>query len=340
MQLDWDPTQYDYALPEELIAHTPVTPRDSAKLLTYNRKTREIAHHRYTDLPELLMPGSVLVMNDTRVMAARFTVTKKTGGTARVLFLREKKGYWEALADRQLPLGDIVTTEHGKKIEVKEKQGSVYTLKPHDIDTEAFLHTYGTMPLPPYIHSPLNESERRREYQTVIAKHDGSAAAPTASLHFTHDLLTRLEQAGVTIVYVTLHVGLGTFAPLSDEAVTQGTLHHEWYEVSPEAAAVINHAKAEGRPIIAVGTTVIRTLESAAHEGQVIPQTNETDLFIRPGYSFQIVDQIITNFHVPQSSLMQLIATVTGREELLRIYHEAIDNKYRFFSFGDGMLVV
>lgn len=340
MNPDWEPDAYDYEYPEALIAHEPVFPRDSAKLLVYRRDTQEIMHAKFKDLAQFLEPGSLIVMNDTRVIAARFVARKETGGEVRILFLKEKDGVLEALADRSLTIGSHVLTGNAKKIEVIGKEGSVYLLKPEFENIPAFLEEHGRMPLPPYIHSPLSEQGRREEYQTIFAKNDGSAAAPTASLHFTEELLGKLEVKSINIAYVTLHVGLGTFAPLSDEAVETGTLHSEWYDVPEETTTLIRRTKAAGKPVVAVGTTVTRALESAAAGGELQACSGETSMFIRPGYELQVVDQLVTNFHVPRSSLMQLVASLTGREELLRIYDEAIENKYRLFSFGDGMLVL
>ena len=340
MNPDWEPDAYDYEYPEALIAHEPVFPRDSAKLLVYRRDTQQIMHAKFKDLAQFLEPGSLIVMNDTRVIAARFVARKETGGEVRILFLKEKDGVMEALADRSLTIGSHVLTGNAKKIEVIGKEGSVYLLKPEFENIPAFLEEHGRMPLPPYIHSPLSEQGRREEYQTIFAKNDGSAAAPTASLHFTEELMEKLKTKGINIAYVTLHVGLGTFAPLSDEAIESGTLHSEWYDVPEETAAIIRAAKAAGKPVIAVGTTVTRALESAAAGGELQAGSGETSMFIRPGYEFQVVNQLVTNFHVPRSSLMQLVASLTEREELLRIYDEAIENRYRLFSFGDGMLVL
>ena len=339
MNPDWDPAAYDYAFPESLVAHEPASPRDAARLLAYQRETGEIEHATFAELPRFVEPGSLLVMNDTRVVPARFLARKETGGMVRILFIRERDGLVEALADRPLPIGSHVMAGDGSRIDVVGKEGSTYLLRPEFPDFPAFLEAHGSMPLPPYIRTSLSEKETSEQYQTVFAKNDGSAAAPTASLHFTEELLELLRANGVEVAYVTLHVGLGTFAPLTDEAVERGSLHHELYEIPEETARAIGQAKADGRKVIALGTTVARALESAARDG-FAPGARETDLFIRPGYAFQVVNQLITNFHVPRSSLMQLVASLTGREELLRIYGEAIERQYRLFSFGDGMIVL
>lgn len=340
MRIDWDPAAYDYSYPEELIAHAPVHPRDAARLLAYRRSTRDITHHTFKDLPDLLEPGTLLVLNDTRVVAARFVVTKATGGAARVLFLKMRGALMEALSDRQLVVGSTVTTDDGRTLTVQEREGSIYLLQPHFDNVPHFLQEHGRMPLPPYITSPLTEQERQEEYQTVFARRDGSAAAPTASLHFSQELLDRLTERGVLLAYVTLHVGLGTFAPLTDEAITSGILHEEWYDIPPETITAITTAHSQGAKVIAVGTTATRALESAAREGVLKAGPGETALFIRPGYTFKVIDGLITNFHVPRSSLMQLVASLTGREELLSIYAEAVAERYRLFSFGDGMLIL
>ncbi len=339
MNPDWDPGAYAYDAPERLVAHEPASPRDAARLLVYDRATREIAHRVFRDLPELLERGSLLVLNDTRVVAARFTAHKETGGAVRVLFLRMRGPLMEALADRMLAEGSEIRAAGGRMLRVAGREGSVYLLEPGFGDVTAFLAAHGTTPLPPYIDTPLAPERARDEYQAVFARKDGSAAAPTASLHFTEELLERIRGADIGIATVTLHVGLGTFAPLTDDAVAAGKLHHEWYDVPQETADAVREAKASGRPVVAVGTTVTRALESAARTGSIVSGPGETDLFIRPGYAFKAVDQLVTNFHVPRSSLMQLVASLTGREELLRIYADAVDQEYRLFSFGDAMLV-
>lgn len=339
MKPDWDPDAYAYDVPEHLIAHEPASPRDAARLLVYDRDTKAVAHRVFRDLPELLAPGSLLVLNDTRVVAARFLAHKPTGGAVRILYLRMRDGLMEALADRHLDIGMNVLAGDARTLLVTGREESVYLLKPEFDDVEAFLATHGTTPLPPYITTPLSPDAARDEYQAVFARKDGSAAAPTASLHFTEELMDRIREAGISIAYVTLHVGLGTFAPLTDDAVASGTLHEEWYDIPEETAAALRSAKAGGQNVVAVGTTVTRALESAAADGTLVAGPGETSLFIRPGYAFQVVDQLVTNFHVPRSSLMQLVASLTGREELLRIYDEAISEEYRLFSFGDAMLV-
>lgn len=339
MNPDWEPESYAYDFPERLVAHEPAKPRDAARLLAYDRATGAIEHATFRDLPRFLEPGSVLVLNDTRVIAARFVAHKTTGGAVRILYLRMRDGLMEALADRFLEIGSTVLAADARPVRVVGKEGSVYLLEPGFEDVPAFLAEHGYAPLPPYIDTPLSHAKAAEEYQAVFARKDGSAAAPTASLHFTEELLAAIEAKGVNLAYVTLHVGLGTFAPLTDEAIESGTLHHEWYDVPAETVAAIAAAKEAGKPVVAVGTTVTRALESAAREGALAEGPGETDLFIRPGYAFEVVDRLITNFHVPRSSLMQLVASLTGRDELMRIYDEAVEEGYRLFSFGDGMIV-
>jgi len=339
MRPDWDPDSYDYAFPEDLVAHEPASPRDDARLLAYRREDRSIRHLRFRDLPDLLAPGSLLVTNDTRVVPARFVARKDTGGTVRLLYLGERDGLVEALADRPLRPGITLELEGGGMAAVTGKEGATYLLRPGFGDMPGFLRQHGITPLPPYIRTSLAEEDARSAYQTVFAHADGSAAAPTASLHFTPELLEKIAASGVRTAGVTLHVGLGTFGPLTETAIAEGALHAERYEVPAGTVRAIRKARAAGAPVIAVGTTVARALESAAEAG--FPEDmRETRLFMRPGRPFQVVDQLVTNFHVPRSSLMQLVATLTGRDELMRVYREAVRERYRLFSFGDAMVVL
>lgn len=339
MRQDWDPAAYDYDFPAKLVAQQPANPRDSARLLVYDRKTEQLSHRSFRELPEILEPGSVLVLNDTKVVTARFEAKKDTGGAVRILFLRERGARFEALADRTLEIGSRVRLPGRRSLLVVSRDGGTYVLEPDFENLSGFLARYGTVPLPPYIKTrPLSRSATREAYQSVVASKEGSAAAPTASLHLTKRLVKKLESRGIHVVTVTLHVGLGTFATLTGEQISSGSLHHEWYEVPKSAEKAILKAKKGGKPVVAVGTTVTRALESAARGG-FKAGSGETNLFIRPGYEFQVVDQLVTNFHVPRSSLMQLVASLTGREELLRIYKQAVREGYRLFSFGDAMLV-
>lgn len=322
--------QYDYEVPEGAIAQAPAEPRDSAKLLTYDRANGAVQYDTYANLAAYLPPKSLLVFNDTRVLPARLYGTVPTGGKVEVLFT----GYTTALLNKKLAPGTVVSIGDYTLI-VLERTGKEYAVQPSWTPSEhtQVLSELGYTPIPPYIkHSPLSEAELRKKYQTTFARESGSIAAPTASLHFTPELLQRLSDAGHTLAFITLHVGLGTFAPLTEGHLAAGTLHTEHYSITPETWDLLQ----TDRPIIAVGTTVARTLESAARSGRL---SGATDIFIKEGHEWQVVDGLITNFHVPRSSLMMLVATLTGRERLLTLYHDALIHDFRFFSFGDGMLI-
>ena len=334
---------YAYSLPPELIAQEPASPRDSAKLLAYDRKTKLVAHDTFLNLAEHLPKNAVLVFNKTRVVPARFSVTKETGGKATITYVETHAPHLQVMADRKLIVGSRLTLSRTLWFTVSRQEEKYYFLMPSFPLTELFsvLERYGTMPIPPYIkHSPLSRAQLKEKYQTVFAQTNGSVAAPTASLHFTRRLLARLKKQGITIAYVTLHVGLGTFAPLTEENIASGTLHHEWYDIDSKTASLLNKAKSEGHPVIAVGTTVVRTLESASDKnGRITHPSGSTNLFIRSGYRFKCINGLITNFHVPRSSLLMLVSAFAGRKKNLALYQEAIGKKYRFFSFGDGMLI-
>lgn len=339
---------YDYKFPEELIAQNPKKPRDSARLLVYNLKTKKVTYDTFKNIGKYLPENSVLVFNETKVVPARLMVQKPTGGKAELLYISQDKNYIKFLSNRPLKDKSIVTIIHGLKtwqyeLEVIKRENQFYFLKPN-FPLSKFkdvMSKYGKTPLPPYIkHSTLSESQRRKEYQTVFAKAGLSVAAPTASLHFTKNLISSLKKQGIEIKFVNLNVNLGTFAPLREENLKTGLLHSEDYEISAKTAEELNEAKKLGKTIIAVGTTSVRTLESAAQGGYIKKLKGDTKLFIRPGYKFQFTDGIITNFHVPKSSLMMLISAKTGRKELLTIYQKAIKQKFRLFSFGDGMLIL
>lgn len=334
--------QYDYLLLPESIALRPAQPRDSAKLLVFDRQTHEITTTTFRHLGDWLPTGSVLVLNDTKVIPARLLVRKPSGGKIEILYLHHTGNSIIILADRRLEVGWNLQGPHSLTLSVKKHRGSEYILQP-SVTIAKFLKLLqhdGATPLPPYLrHSPLTERERRAMYQTFFAKRAGSAAAPTASLHFTKGLLKKLKERGVRIEFITLHVGLGTFAPLTAGHLKSKKLHTEVYEISTPAAARLNRYKLEGRPIIAVGTTVARTLESATRRGRLRPGRRATDIFIAPGYQWEFTDGLITNFHVPRSSLMMLVAALVGRERLLALYRYAIKKKFGFFSFGDGMLI-
>ncbi len=336
---------FDYELPPEFIAQEPVEPRDHARLMVLERATRRITHAHFYDLPRFLRPGDVLVVNQTRVIPARLQGRKvPTGGKVEVLLLRaEGPRTWQALVrGRGLKPGKRLAFTAGLEADIVADLGGplrrVRFNRP--VDPEA-LAAIGQVPLPPYIHRPLQNPER---YQTVYAREPGSAAAPTAGLHFTPRLIETLRQKGVRWAPVTLHVGLDTFAPVKEEDPRQHTMHTEWCRVPPDTAALIEEAKAQGHRVIAVGTTAVRTLETAALHappGQVITTwEGDTDLFILPGFRFRVVDALITNFHLPRSTLLMLVSAFAGREFILQAYEEAKAHGYRFFSFGDAMFIV
>lgn len=335
----------------------PANPRDSARLLVYRRKSGKIFFDTFRNLNEYLPEGAVLVFNQTKVLPARISARKATGGKVKLLYLQTRGREMEFLCEKKLPTGSKIYLSPKKYFVVSRKAGSSYFLRP-SFSQAAFLKILkatGETPIPPYLrHTPLKEPALRKFYQTVFAKQEGSAAAPTASLHFTKPLLKKLRAAGHYIQFITLHVGLGTFASLTPQAIESGRLHQEKYSISKSTAKLLNQAKRSGRPIIAVGTTVARTLESAAvcRSGQPVGGgairnpackikrlEGGTSLFIREGYKFRFIDGLITNFHVPQSSLLMLVAAMIGRERLLKIYRSAIVKRFRFFSFGDGMLI-
>lgn len=336
--------QYDYAFPESAVGLIPAEPRDSARLLAYSRGTGESAYATFRDLPGLLPPKSLLVMNETKVIPARIEAAKPTGGKVRVLYVRdESRGRFRALADRPLKAGDTLSVgRDGLVVEERDSKGYVFSVAKGRVAPLALFMKHGLTPIPPYLkRTPLGEKALRSRYQTVFAKAQGSVAAPTASLHFTKRLIAALKKAGHEIVFVTLHVNLGTFAPLTPEAIATGRLHEEQYEIRAAAVAAIARARKQGRPIIPVGTTALRALESAADaRGQLMRLSGATRIFIRPGYRFRVADGLITNFHVPKSSLMMLVAAMVGRERLLALYADAIKRGFRLFSFGDGMLIL
>ncbi len=336
-----DASLFDYHLPEELIAQEPMEPRDHARMLVVHRHTGQLEHRHFYDLPEYLRAGDTLVLNDTRVSAFRLFGQKPTGGQVEMLLMRPLgDGSWQALVkpSRRLPEGARVLFPEGLEAVIEKRlEGGLRIVRLHSEGepVETLLGRIGRIPLPPYIHRDLPDPER---YQTVVARQPGSAAAPTAGLHFTPQLLERLQEQGVRVCTITLHISIDTFRPLQTEQVEAHPMHGEWYTLSPETAEVINSTT--GR-IVAVGTTSIRTLESAAvAKRRVEPRTAETKLYITPGYEFKVVDAIITNFHMPRTTMLVLVSAFAGRELLLRAYHEAIQQRYRFLSFGDSMLIL
>lgn len=334
-------TDFDYELPQELIAQHPMEPRDHSRLLVVDKHTGEIQHRHFYDLVDYLKPGDVLVFNDTRVIPARLHGTKDTGAHVEVFLLTRKNATdWEVLVrpGKKLQVGAKINFSDELSCEVIEHTdfgGRVVRFK-FDGIFEEILDRLGETPLPPYITAPLEDKER---YQTVYNRERGSAAAPTAGLHFTKELLQKIKELGCEEVFVTLHVGLGTFRPVSEANIEDHKMHKEFYTVSQEAADAINKAKAEGRRIIAVGTTAVRTLESAGADGTMKAGGNWTNIFIYPGYKFRFVDELVTNFHLPQSTLLMLVSTLSTREIMLATYKKAVEEKYRFFSFGDAMFI-
>lgn len=334
-------TDFDYELPQELIAQHPMEPRDHSRLLVVDKKTGEIEHKHFYDLVNYLKPGDVLVFNDTRVIPARLHGTKDTGAHVEVFLLTRRDATdWEVLVrpGKKLQVGVKINFSDELSCEVIEHTdfgGRVVRFK-YDGIFEEILDRLGETPLPPYITAPLEDKER---YQTVYNRERGSAAAPTAGLHFTKELLQKIKEIGCEEVFVTLHVGIGTFRPVSEAKIEDHKMHKEFYTVSQEAADAVNKAKAEGRRIIAVGTTAVRTLEAAGADGQLHAGSSWTNIFIYPGYKFRLVDDLVTNFHLPQSTLLMLVSTLSTREIMLQTYKKAVEEKYRFFSFGDAMFI-
>ncbi len=335
---------FDFDLPEELIAQTPLERRDASKLLVLDKTTGEISHRHFTDVIDYMEKGDTLVLNDTKVMPARlYGVKEETGAVIEILLLKDEgNNVWECLTKpaKRIKEGTIVSFGDGKLkakcMEVLDEGIRRFKLEYKGILYE-ILDELGEMPLPPYIHEKLKDKDR---YQTVYAKNVGSAAAPTAGLHFTKDLLEKIKDKGVNIAYITLHVGLGTFRPVNVEDVTKHKMHSEYYVMSAEVADLLNKTKEEGHKIISVGTTSTRTLETIASlYGKFKECSGWTDIFIYPGYEFKGIDYLITNFHLPKSTLVMLVSALAGKDNIMKAYNEAIENKYRFFSFGDSMLI-
>lgn len=341
-----DVQQFDFELPEHLIAQHPLADRTASRLLVLHKETGNILHQRFTNLIDHLVPGDVLVLNDSRVLPARLIGEKEgTGAKIEVLLLKSLgEDRWETLVKpgKRVKPGTVVvfgdgllrciceeSTDMGGRIVRFSYEGIFYEI----------LERLGTMPLPPYIHEQLEDQER---YQTVYARERGSAAAPTAGLHFTKEYLEQIAAKGVHITTITLHVGLGTFRPVSADRVEEHVMHAEYYEISQETADMVNAAKEEGRRVIAVGTTSCRTLETvgSAHGGRLAATSGWTDIFIYPGYSFSIIDGMLTNFHLPKSTLVMLVSALAGKENILNAYKSAVEQEYRFFSFGDAMLII
>jgi S-adenosylmethionine:tRNA ribosyltransferase-isomerase len=353
--------EFDYELPPELIAQTPVEPRDSSRLMVVDRRTGEIAHRHFYDLPEFLRPGDLLVHNESRVIPARLFARKPTGGKVEILLLRQRVGdVWEALvkgkrvrAGMRLALLDGPNGKAaGAEVEVVEEGERGMRVLAFDRAVLALAERVGRVPLPPYIHTPLLDGER---YQTVYAGTPGSAAAPTAGLHFTPGMMKRLREMAIGSAFVTLHIGLDTFRPVSEAHVKDHHMHTETCSLGAKVAEQVNRTGLAGHRVVAVGTTSVRVLETAAGKGQnskpkaqspklkaesVRPFEGATDLFIYPGYEFRVVDVLITNFHLPRSTLLMLVSAFAGKELMDRAYAEAIRERYRFYSFGDAMLIL
>ncbi len=338
-------SDFDYDLPEELIAQDPLEDRSASRLLVLDKETGAVTHRQFRDIAEYLLPGDCLVLNDTKVIPARLLGVKAdTGAAVEVLLLKRlENNTWETLVKpgkklrpgAKISFGDGLLT--GEVLSVVEEGNRLIQFSYEGIFEEV-LDKLGEMPLPPYITHKLADKNR---YQTVYARYEGSAAAPTAGLHFTKELLADIEKMGVSTAYVTLHVGLGTFRPVKEENILEHHMHSEYYQISEEAAEKINRAKETGHRVICVGTTSCRTIESAADEnGHLSPCSGDTDIFIYPGYRFKVLDGLITNFHLPKSTLIMLVSALAGREHVLAAYEEAVRERYRFFSFGDAMLIL
>ena len=335
---------FDYELPKELIAQTPLKNRSESKLLVMDRVTGALEHKHFYDIIDYLNKGDALVINDTKVIPARIIgVKEETGAVIELLLLKDEVGdTWECLAkpQKRLKVGTIITFGNGElKAKVRETREEGITIVDliYDGILMEILEHLGTMPLPPYIHEKLKEQDR---YQTVYAKNYGSAAAPTAGLHFTTELLDKIKAKGIEIVHVTLHVGLGTFRPVNVEDVTKHVMHTEHYIVTKEAADKLNEIKANGGKIIAVGTTSVRTLETVISKNdKFVPSNDDTNIFIYPGFTFRAIDGLITNFHLPKSTLVMLVSAFSSKANIMNAYQEAIKHNYRFFSFGDAMFI-
>ena len=332
-------SDFDYHLPPELIAQTPVEPRDSARLMVVHRASGLLEHCHFRDLPGFLREGDIMVFNDSRVIPARLAGKKSgTGGAVEILLLRRLETHvWEVLVKpaRRVKTGAILELDTDVTAEITgEAEAGIRTIR---FSEEAKLPVLGEIALPPYIHAPLENPER---YQTVYAEKSGSVAAPTAGLHFTPELIAGIQQKGVTCIFVTLHIGLDTFRPVQEEDPRQHRIHREYGVVTEEAAGNLSRAKAQGRRVICVGTTSVRLVEAAAQSGDILPVNGWVDLYILPGHKFMAADAMVTNFHLPRSTLLMLVSAFVGKELMEKVYREAIARRYRFYSFGDAMLIL
>ncbi len=336
---------FDYTLPKELIAQEPHIPPDECRLFVYNKKTKEISHKIFRDIVDFLSPNDLIVLNNTKVIPAKLFAKKETGGALEILLIEEiEKNTYYCFVKGKIKRNTTIILYKNLKATILQTNEKKKIIK-FDIncDIKNYLHEIGSMPLPPYIKRKDNKLDTldKKYYQTVFAKVEGSIAAPTASLHFTQDLLTKIKQKGIQIVYITLHVGLGTFKSVETQNIEEHKMHEEYFEIPQNTALIYNQAKLENRKILPVGTTVVRTLESAAgKDGFLMPVSGKTDIFIYPGYNFKTVSNILTNFHLPKSTLIMLVAALIGTENTRYCYKEAIKEKYRFFSYGDAFLVI
>ena len=336
-------SEFHYDLPPQLVAQQPLAERSASRLLVVDAATRQFADRKFTDLLDYLRAGDLLVFNDTRVLQARLFGRKETGGAAEILIERVL-GTHEVLAQigvsKKPPDGSAIVLDDGTRVRVLRREGEFYTLRFEAVEpVDKLLARIGRMPLPPYIARAAGAVDSER-YQTVYARAPGAVAAPTAGLHFDAPLLDRLRGAGIDFGYVTLHVGAGTFQPLRSESVEEHVMHREWLNVGAELVEKIRHARARGGRVVAVGTTVVRALEAALRDGNVQPFAGETQIFIFPGYRISAIDALITNFHLPESTLLMLVSSFAGRELILGAYRHAVAQRYRFFSYGDAMLIL
>jgi S-adenosylmethionine:tRNA ribosyltransferase-isomerase len=335
---------YDYNLPQDLIAQKPASPRDKAGLLVYKKNTDEVFFDKFFNIEKYLPKNAILVFNETKVLPARIILKKETGGKVEILYLQKRDdGLLEVLSDKKLNIGSKIYLNSKIIFEVIKQEEKIYLLKPLFAIEKLYeiLEKYGSAPIPPYIkNSPLSKKELKEKYQSIFAKYQGSVAAPTASLHFTKRVLDKIKKSGINVKFITLHVGLGTFSPLTEENFKTKKLHQEFYNINKQTANFLNKAKKDGCPIIAVGTTVARTLESASKKGILKDLSGKTDIFISEGYKFDFINGMITNFHVPKSSLLMLISALIGKEKTFDLYQQAINKKFKFYSFGDGMLII
>lgn len=333
---------FDFSLPDNLIAKYPLPDRTASRLLCLSRDTGRVDHRQFVDLSRFLSKGDVLVFNNTRVIPARLFGKKSTGGQVEVLIervLSQSQATAHIKASKSPKAGTKLILENEVDVEVIGRKGELFLLNFHDVRSVIdVLESVGHIPLPPYINRSDEPADWER-YQTIFAKEKGAVAAPTAGLHFDDDIIKHIQSQGIQTAFITLHVGAGTFQPVRVEDISQHHMHSETIHVSQDVCDIVNHTKATGGRVVAVGTTVVRSLETAARGGKLKPFSGETDIFIYPGYEFQMIDGLVTNFHLPKSTLLMLVSALGGRENILRAYHSAIEEQYRFFSYGDGMLI-